>query len=249
MHTRALFTAAVAAALFFAARGGAAHDAAIAGVNERREFIGSFTPTFGSPSTSGNTSGSGSGRGARINVSPEVSWGVWDGWGTSLCWWANVLGARDDLADLVFTTNNVTLHGQGRPIPGLGMNIARYNAGGSGWRKYDGAAMVASKNEPGWKQIAGFWEDGSSADPSSPSWNWTADANQVAMLQKAQKRGANILELFSNSPMWWQCSNHNPSGNDDGSKDNLEARNHLAHASYLAEVTACVPSVCPHARA
>jgi len=33
-------------------------------------------------------------------VQPTTSYGVWDGWGCSLAWWANVFGTRDDLADL-----------------------------------------------------------------------------------------------------------------------------------------------------
>ena len=30
------------------------------------------------------------------------SYGAWEGWGTSLCWWAKIFGDRDDLADLFF---------------------------------------------------------------------------------------------------------------------------------------------------
>ncbi|MEI9959844.1 MAG: hypothetical protein WDM76_01555 [Limisphaerales bacterium] len=25
-------------------------------------------------------------------INPQTTWGVWEGWGTSLCWWANVFG-------------------------------------------------------------------------------------------------------------------------------------------------------------
>jgi len=118
------------------------------------------------------------------------------------------------------------------------MNIARYNAGGSQWNSINGTTMQASPNIPGWKQIAGYWLDWDSADPSSKSWNWTADSNQRTMLLKAQTRGANLFELFSNSPMWWMCLNHNPSGADDGSKDNLQSWNYDQHAVYLATIAA-----------
>ena len=49
--------------------------------------------------------------------------GKFEGWGTSLCWWANRIGYCDVLAqkaaDLLFNAET-----------GLGMNIARYNIGG-----------------------------------------------------------------------------------------------------------------------
>src|SRR5438876_6209702 len=27
-------------------------------------------------------------------INPQTTWGTWEGWGTSLCWWANVFGNR-----------------------------------------------------------------------------------------------------------------------------------------------------------
>ncbi len=52
---------------------------------------------------------------------------AFEGWGTSLCWFANVAGGypdplREYLADLLFDVQR-----------GLGLQIARYNIGGSGW--------------------------------------------------------------------------------------------------------------------
>jgi galactan endo-1,6-beta-galactosidase len=54
------------------------------------------------------------------------------------------------------------------------------------------------------------------------------------MLVKATARGA-TSELFANSPMWWMCLNHNPSGAADGGT-NLQPWNHRQHASHLAAV-------------
>jgi galactan endo-1,6-beta-galactosidase len=167
-------------------------------------------------------------------INPQVTYGAWEGWGTSLCWWANVFGSRDDLADLVFTTNYVTLNGQS--LPGLGMNIARYNAGGCNTNLAGGSPIQLSANMPAFKQIFGYWLNGSSTNPASASWDWTGDTNQRAMLQKAKARGANLLELFSNSPMWWMCNNHNPSGSANGTNDNLTSSNYQAHAIYLATI-------------
>ena len=56
---------------------------------------------------------------------------AFEGWGTSLCWFANVAGGYPDpqrnyLADLLFDLKK-----------GLGLQICRYNIGGSGWGTLD----------------------------------------------------------------------------------------------------------------
>jgi galactan endo-1,6-beta-galactosidase len=164
-----------------------------------------------------------------------TNWGMWQGWGCSLCWWANVFGTRADLADIVFTTNYTTLNGVN--LPGLGMNIARYNAGGCSTNSVNGQSMVASPNIPWWKQIQGFWLNPSSSDPATTNWNWNFDANQRDMMLMAQARGASI-QLFSNSPMWWMLNNFNPSGPTTASTDNLQTSYDDAHAFYLATIAA-----------
>ncbi|MDL2079677.1 glycoside hydrolase [Streptomyces sp. GXMU-J15] len=169
---------------------------------------------------------------ATIAVNPGTTYGTWEGWGTSLAWWGNVFGTRDDFADLFFTTRSVTYNGT--PLPGLGLNIARYKLGACGWNSVNGERMVASPNIPAFKQIEGYWQDWNNEDPTSSAWNWTADATQRAMLTKAVQRGA-VTELFANSPMWWMCYNHNPSGAADGG-NNLQSWNYRQHASHLAAV-------------
>lgn len=165
-------------------------------------------------------------------INPGTDWGTWEGWGTSLAWWAATFGNRDDLADLLFTTKSTAVNGQ--TLPGLGMTIARYNLGASTFTAANGARMVVSPNIRRSRQIEGFWLDWTSSDPTSKSWNWSADPNQRAMLLKAKSRGVTQLELFSNSPIWWMCINHNPSGSPSGSTDNLQSWNYQAHAVYLA---------------
>ena len=169
---------------------------------------------------------------ATIGVNPGTSYGRWEGWGTSLAWWANVFGARDDFADIFFSTKNVAYGG--RTLPGLGMNIARYNLGACSPNSVGGQSMVASPNIPAFKQIEGYWQDWNNEDPASSAWDWTADANQRAALVKAAQRGA-VTELFANSPMWWMCLNHNPSGATGGG-NNLQSWNYRQHASHLAAV-------------
>ncbi len=171
--------------------------------------------------------------GLTAQVSPSTSRGTWEGWGTSLAWWAQQFGDRDDLADLMFTLDTVTY--QGTALPGLGLNIARYNAGASSWNSINGQTMVASPNIKRATQMEGYWLDWFSTNPTSSSWNWWVDSKQRNMLWKARDRGANHFELFSNSPMWWMLSNHNPSGAAAGG-DNLQSWNYQQHAVYLATV-------------
>ncbi|KAK4118801.1 glycoside hydrolase family 30 protein [Parathielavia appendiculata] len=166
-------------------------------------------------------------------INAKSNWGTWEGWGTSLAWWAKQFGHRDDLADAFFTLKSTTVNSQ--TLPGLGFNIVRYNAGASSWKAIGSERMVESKNIKRSRQIEGFWLDWNSADASSSSWDWSVDANQRAALQKAVARGANRTELFSNSPMWWMCKNHNPSGASDGS-ENIQSWNLEQHAVYMATV-------------
>ncbi|KOV94309.1 glycoside hydrolase [Streptomyces sp. NRRL B-3648] len=169
---------------------------------------------------------------ATIAVNPSATYGTWEGWGTSLAWWANVFGTRDDFADIFFTTRNTAYNGT--TLPGLGLNIARYNLGACSRNSVGGESMAVSPNIPSFKQIEGYWQDWTNEDPASAAWKWTADASQRAMLVKAAQRGA-ITELFANSPMWWMCSNHNPSGAADGG-NNLQSWNQRQHAAHLAAV-------------
>ncbi|KAE9034558.1 Endo-beta-1,6-galactanase [Phytophthora rubi] len=165
----------------------------------------------------------------------------WEGWGTSLCWWANAFGDREDVADVFFTRKEtVTLKGATSGIPALGFNIARYNIGGSSKNVIDDGgteiAMKESPNMPAFKFIESFWLDWSSNVSTSKSWDWEADAKQRKMLELAIKRGVDITEAFSNAPPWWMTNNHATAGGDDGMKDNLQTWNHDAFALYLATV-------------
>ncbi|KAJ6020914.1 glycoside hydrolase superfamily [Penicillium herquei] len=161
---------------------------------------------------------------------------TWGGWGVSLAWWANIFGDREDLADIVFTTDLTYWSPGDETLPGLGLNILRYNAGACSWNTINGTiSMAASSNIPKAKQMEGYWIDDSSTDPSSSSWNWTVDANQRTMMLNAQARGADTFELFSNSPMWWQLDNLNPSGASDGGS-NLPTSQYTNHAIYLSTI-------------
>jgi O-glycosyl hydrolase len=151
-----------------------------------------------------------------VRVDPTVRLQIVEGWGTSLAWWANVIGGwseatRNAIADLVFN-----------PLGGLGLNVVRYNSGGGDDPRHDhmrpGAAV------PGYQPAPGVWD-------------WNADANQRWMLLAAQERGARAFEAFSNSPPYWMTRSGCTSGADDGT-NNLHDAYVDRFAHYLAEVVA-----------
>jgi galactan endo-1,6-beta-galactosidase len=188
-----------------------------------------------------------------------------DGWGTSLCWWANQYGGATGeygasyLADLFFGSGTVK-DPKGVPLPGLGINIVRYNIGGGGGGAVidDNTREVISPCNPvsghtyspcgdvgkyPYHYIWGFWKkpgpDPDEYDTSNPEyWDWTVDANQRAMLALARDRGANIFEFFSNSPPWWMCKNLSSSGGDvtNALLGNLQSRYIDKFAKYLVTV-------------
>ena len=164
-----------------------------------------------------------------VLLDPHASQGTWEGWGTSLCWMGKAFGGRDDLADYLFTTKTVGLAGV--RLPGLGLNVVRYNAGACSWNEVDGRKMVVGKVIQPFRQMEGFW-----LDPKMDRWDWSLDEAQRKMMQGAKRRGADRFELFSNSPMWWMCRNDNPSGAADAKGDNLREDEYGRFAAYLAEV-------------
>lgn len=134
-----------------------------------------------------------------------------EGWGTSLAWWANVAGGfanRATYADLVFTQ--------------LKLNIVRYNIGG-GENPRIANTMEFRARVPGFQ-------------PSPGVWNWSADANQRWMLKAAVARGANRVVANANSPPWWMTVSGSVTGSANGTSDNLRITSETDFAAYLATV-------------
>ncbi|MFD1675493.1 glycoside hydrolase family 30 protein [Alicyclobacillus fodiniaquatilis] len=152
--------------------------------------------------------------GTVVDVDPAVRYQTWQGWGTSLAWFAYVLGGapdkiRNHIADLLFD-----------PTKGLGLNVVRYNIGGGENPQYN--FMDPRARVPGY-------------EPSPGKFDWQADKTQRWMLQAAKDRGANVFEAFSNSPPYWMTNSGSVTGAKDGG-DNLKASDYQAFAEYLATV-------------
>jgi galactan endo-1,6-beta-galactosidase len=162
-----------------------------------------------------------------VVIDPTQDLGRWEGWGSSLAWWGRTVGGTanaDYYADLIYSMKSVDGYA------GLGLNIVRYNAGGGGI----GQAGENKGPKLQWQMdIHGYWVEPGSQRPTA--WDWSVDGNQRSMMLKARERGANVFELFSDSPMWWMNSNHSTAGSDTGG-DCLAPENQDRFATYLAAV-------------
>lgn len=152
-------------------------------------------------------------------VDPSIQFQPFQGWGTSLAWWAYVVGgfpepARSDYMDKAFD-----------PVKGLGLNVVRYNIGGGENPKY----LLPNKQYLEYRAaIPGY-------EPSPGQWDWNADAGQRWALKAAIVRGANQLEAFSNSAPYWMTKSGSVTG-DPGGNDNLKPESYDVFASYLTDV-------------
>ncbi len=160
-----------------------------------------------------------------ISLAPEnkyeINGGKFQGWGTSLCWWANRVGYSDVLAqktaDLFYGDE------------GLRMNIARFNIGGGDDPTHHHITRTDS-NMPGYT----VYNNG------NVTYDWNADYNQRNVVQRAIKACGDdmIVEMFSNSPPYYMTNSGCSTGNKDSGKNNLRDDQYTAFAEYLAEVCA-----------
>lgn len=150
-----------------------------------------------------------------VRIDYETRHQAFEGWGTSLCWWANHVGGwqpanRDAVIEAVVD-----------PIEGLGYNIFRYNIGGGENPAHD--HMREHREIPGFQTADG-------------TWTWDADANQRAVLLGIAERGSDLIfEAFSNSPPYWMTNSGCASGSANGT-NNLGDGYYDDFAHYLTEV-------------
>ncbi|WP_411168914.1 glycoside hydrolase [Clostridium sp. MB05] len=153
-----------------------------------------------------------------IYVNPAAQYQTMEGWGTALAWWADIVGGwsqpnKDAIMDTLYDANK-----------GLGFNIARYNIGGG--ENPNHQHMRAGGEVPGFQ-------------PENGVWDWNADDRQKNILLEANKRGANILEAFSNSPPYWMTKSGCTSGKGLApifGVNNLQDSKYTDFADYLTEV-------------
>jgi len=165
----------------------------------------------------------------KITVSPKkaitTNGGVFEGWGTSLCWWANRLGYSDTLAqlaaDAVFGSE------------GLRLNIMRYNIGGGDDPAHKHITRTDSE-VPGWL----YFDE----TQNTYAYDYDADHNQINVMQRAVKAAGEdaLVEVFSNSPPYFMTESGCSSGAEKANQNNLREDSVEAFAEYLAHVTAYI---------
>lgn len=158
-----------------------------------------------------------------VVIDPAIKYQKVDGWGGSLCWWANIMGGYSDL-DVLKICDWIT------DPQGLNMNIFRFNIGGGDAPDHkhmrgDGGDM------PGYKLSA------------TEPYDWSRDANQRRIVQRLiqsriNQTGVNdiYLEAFSNSPPYWMTRSGCSAGSVEGNTANLRSDMYDDFADYLTEV-------------
>lgn len=159
-----------------------------------------------------------------VSIDPTIKSQVLEGWGGSLCWWANIMGGFSD-SKIKTICDWIT-----DPVNGLNMNVFRFNIGGGDdpthhHMRTDGGAM------PGYK-----------ASLTAP-YDWTQDANQRKITKqliasRIAKAGVNDIQIvgFSNSPPYWMTRSGCSAGSVEGNVTNLQSGMFDNFADYLTEV-------------
>ena len=159
--------------------------------------------------------------------------GVFEGWGTSLCWWANRVGYSDKLSDLAVDA----FFDQTK---GLKLNIVRYNIGGGDDPSHRHITRSDS-NMPGFAQPIRDDNGAFEVDDDGIAiyqYDWERDRNQMNVLTKICRRNPDaLIEVFSNSPPYFMTWSGCSSGGSGSHKDNnLRPEYVPVFAEFLADV-------------
>ncbi|MGC8666504.1 MAG: glycoside hydrolase [Chthonomonadales bacterium] len=140
----------------------------------------------------------------------------WTGFGCSLSWWA-VFSRNWPSASRLEACRRLFGRGEGC----LGLNVVRYNAGGTA------PTADPSRYRPGACVLATLDADG--------SFHPERDGAQIECLRLAHRLGADTFELFANSPPYWMLKNGDTRGGENGS-ENLKPECEQDYARWLATV-------------
>lgn len=143
-----------------------------------------------------------------------------NGWGTSACWWSQMItddDTREDIAKLLFSKE------------GLGLNIYRYNIGGG----YD--PDVERVTDP-WRLTESFYYY--NEETGQYEYDFTRDANAQKMLEKALSYGCiDTVVLFANSPHYSMTVTGQSSGGTEEYTSNLKKDCYDDYVDYLLTIT------------
>ncbi len=150
---------------------------------------------------------------------------TFEGWGVSLCWWANMCGAWseeriDSLVDWLVSPQ------------GLNFRIFRYNiGGGDDPLNHHCTPHHMGKGKGLRAEMEGF------KDSTNDRWHWERDAAQRKIMLKIRERRPDaIFESFSNSAPYYMTQSGCCGGHQDAWKDNLRPECYEEFAHYLVDV-------------
>lgn len=185
--------------------------------------------------------------GTTITPNPAYAGEAFEGWGTSLVWFANATGdypeeLREELYQAVFGED------------GLDLNIARYNIGGGN------ASDVQDYLRPG-GAVEGWWASNPDGDAGTyggvstdyadrnallAAWNaddpasydWNADETQRWWVERLAAGGQiTHWETFANSAPYFMTESGYVSGGFNSSAEQLKPAAQAQFATYLVNVT------------
>ena len=148
--------------------------------------------------------------------------GIFQGFGSSICWWGHRIGYSDELSDkaakLFFSSE------------GLNLNIMRYNIGGG-----DDPSHSHIKRSD--SAVPGYLDY--NKQTGEKLWNYEADRNQMNVLERCYKAAGNDawVEVFSNSPPYFMTVSGCSSGSHNATDNNLKEECIREFAEYLAHVS------------
>lgn len=162
----------------------------------------------------------GDARSMTIKVNQKIKYQTVNGWGTSACWWSQMIDddeTREDIAKLLFSKE------------GLGLNIYRYNIGGG----YD--PDVERVTDP-WRLTESFYYY--NEETGKYEYDFTRDANAQKMLEKALSYGCvDTVILFANSPHYSMTVTGQSSGGTEEYTSNLKKECYDDYVDYLLTIT------------
>ena len=158
--------------------------------------------------------------------------GEFQGWGTSLCWWANRLGYSEALTQQAVTAFFSD--------DGLGLDIARYNIGGG--ENPDHNHVLRSDS-----MVPGMWESyewynyneaGGYHNDVRLTYDITNDQNQLNIAKAALTANPELyFEGFSNSAPYFMTYSWCTSGATNAWSNNLREEMYDDFARYIADCT------------
>ena len=161
-----------------------------------------------------------------VNVDVSMANQTFEGWGTSLAWFANGVGGWTNS-----TNQTALMNALFSPSSGLGLTYLRYNIGGGDDPNCGQTGHYACIS-PVQHAVPGY-------EPTAGTYDWTQDANQRWVAQTAQSLGANLFEAVSYSPPYWMTNSGTSQGGVNGAENLASAyygSGSGAFADYLTTV-------------